>query len=69
VVGEEEIDMEEVKKLQPYCRCALCTSKWYNIFRWFGKIEYGCLYSWSEEFYNMRILHKTREYYKSIKQD
>jgi hypothetical protein len=62
VYAREEPSQEELKMLEPYCRCYVCTANWYNISKYFAcRCCIGCLSAWDIH-PNSRILKETREY-------
>lgn len=62
IVSEEKMNDDELQKLSKYCRCDVCTRKWYDITRLFMcSCCIGCLKSSFPQQYQ---INKARKYIK-----
>lgn len=63
IVAEEQFSEEEIKKLEPYCRCQVCIAPFFSLKRWTTcRCCVGCLQS-GELFVRDYTVKKARKYY------
>lgn len=67
IVAEEIFTKEELKLLEPYCQCRICTASYFSLNRWFDcRCCFGCI-KMGKRYASERLVKQARRLHEAKK--